>query len=72
MNLFAASSSLDRLRPILLFDAWLFAETDATLALAAWRSAPTEDKAGAFAAYRAALDREAHAARTLELRLARA
>jgi hypothetical protein len=72
MNILATSVRLDRLRPVLLFDAWVFAETDAALALAAWRSAPSEDKAGAFAAYRAALDREAHAARTLELRLARA
>jgi hypothetical protein len=40
------------------------------LALAAWRFAATDDKAAAYAAYRAALDREAQAARTLELRLA--
>ena len=61
-----------RTRPAALFDAWLFAEADATLALAAWRFAASDDKAAAFAAYRAALDREAQAATTLELRLAAA
>ena len=68
----AMRSALDvgRIRPAALFDAWLFAEADATLALAAWRSAASDDKAAAYAAYRAALDREAQAARTLELRLA--
>jgi hypothetical protein len=67
-------STLDvgRIRPAALFDAWLFAEADATLALAAWRFAASDDKAAAYAAYRAALDREAQAARTLELRLAAA
>jgi hypothetical protein len=67
----AVRSALDggRIRPAALFDAWLFAEADATLALAAWSSAASDDKAAAYAAYRAALDREAQAARTLELRL---
>jgi hypothetical protein len=67
-------SALDigRIRPAALFDAWLFAETDATLALAAWRSAASDDKAAAYATYRAAVDREAQAARTRELRLAAA
>jgi len=67
----AMRSLLDvgRVRPVLLFDAWLFAEADATLALAAWRSAASDDKAAAYATYRAALDREARAARMLELRL---
>jgi hypothetical protein len=67
-------SALDvgRIRPAALFDAWLFAEADATLALAAWRSAASDDKAAADATYRAALDREAQAARMLELRLAAA
>jgi hypothetical protein len=63
---------VERTRPAALFDAWLFAEADATLALAAWRSAASDDKAAAYAAYRAALDREAEAARKLELRLAAA
>jgi hypothetical protein len=60
----------DRIRPADLFDAWLFAEADATLALADWRSAAIGAKAAAYAAYRAALDVEAQAAGTLELRLA--
>jgi hypothetical protein len=60
---------LGRLRPAELFDAWLFAETDATLALAAWRSAARADKPDAHAAYVAALDREARAAAVLEYRL---
>ena len=63
---------VERARPGALFDAWLFAEADSTLALAAWRSAASDDKATAYAPYRAALDREAEAARTLELRLAAA
>jgi hypothetical protein len=67
-----ARLSLKRVRPADLFDAWLFAETEAALALAAWRSARTAEKADAHAAYRAALDREAQAAELLELRLARA
>jgi hypothetical protein len=67
----AMRSALDveRVRPAALFDAWLFAEADATLALAAWRSAARNDKAAAYATYRAALDREARAARMLKLRL---
>jgi hypothetical protein len=67
-----ARLSLKRVRPADLFDAWLFAETEAALALAAWRSAGTAEKGDAYAAYRAALDREAQAAQLLELRLARA
>jgi hypothetical protein len=60
---------LRRIRPAALFDAWLFAEADATLALAAWRSAASDDKAAAYATYRAALEREAQTAGMLELRL---
>ena len=56
-------------RPADLYDAWLFAEADATLALAAWRSAPRGFKADAHVAYVAACDREAHAASVLEGRL---
>ena len=62
--------SLTRIRPAELFDAWLFAEAEATLAIEAWRSAPTDDKRDAYATYVAALDRETQAANTLELRLA--
>jgi hypothetical protein len=59
-----------RVRPAELFDAWLFAEAEATLALAAWKLAPTHLKRDAYATYLAALDREAHAAGVLEGRLA--
>jgi hypothetical protein len=64
--------AFERLRPAVLFDLWMLAETEATLALTAWRSASVGDRPAAYAAYRAALDREAKAAQTLELRLARA
>lgn len=60
---------LNRLRPADLYDAWLFAEADATLALAAWRSAARPDKPAAHTAYVAALDRESHAAVVLARRL---
>jgi len=60
---------LSEMRPIDLYDAWLFAEADATLALAAWRTATRPDKGDAHAAYVAALDREAHAAALLEHRI---
>ena len=60
---------LQRLRAAELYDAWLFAETDATLALAAWWSAPADGKGGAYARYLAALGREGDAADRLELRL---
>jgi len=55
----------DRLRPAELFDAWLFAEADAALALASWFAAPAADKADRHAGYLAALDRESHAAAVL-------
>jgi hypothetical protein len=61
---------LRRVRAADLYDAWLFAEVEATLALAAWRSAPSEAKADAYDVYAAALDREARAADVLALRLA--
>jgi hypothetical protein len=60
---------LQRLRPADLFDAWMFAEADATLAIAAWRAAPREEKQDAYAAYVAAFDRETQAARILAARL---
>ena len=59
-----------RQRAAELFDAWLFAETEATLALAAWRSAPADVKAEAYGVYLAAVDREARAADLLAIRLA--
>ena len=59
----AAADALDALdaNPIDLWDAWLFAEADASLALATWNHAPDVDKARAHAAYVAALDREQQA-----------
>jgi hypothetical protein len=54
-----------------LFDAWRFAEADASLALAAWRSASQDGKRGAYAAYVAALEREARAAEILVAATAR-
>jgi hypothetical protein len=69
---FRRARDVERIRPAALFDEWMFAEADATLALAAWRSAARDGKPAAYAAYRAALEREAQAARILELRLAAA
>jgi hypothetical protein len=62
---------LRRMRPADLFDAWMFAEADAAVALAAWRSAPRAEKRNAHAAYVAALDRETHAADVLQRRVRR-
>jgi hypothetical protein len=50
-----------------LFDAWVFAARDAELALDAWASAPTPERATAHAVYRAALDREERAAEVLAI-----
>ena len=55
--------------PATLFDDWLIAETEATLALEAWRTARPPDKPRAHAYYVAALDREEHAAAVLASRL---
>jgi hypothetical protein len=60
---------LDPVRPIELFDAWLFAENDATVALGTWFAAPSDRRADAYAAYVAALDREAQGAEVLRRRL---
>ena len=60
---------INHLHPADLFDAWLFAESDAALALAAWNQAPHSERGPAHAAYVAACDREAQAASLLELRL---
>jgi hypothetical protein len=45
--------------------AWRFAADEATDALRAWISGPTSARGAAFVAYRAALDREEQAVRTL-------
>ena len=57
-------------RPADLYDAWLFAAADATLALASWRSATSGDRGDAYAAYVAALDREEQAAVCFRRRIA--
>ena len=64
-----ARAWLDVRRPrvVDLFDAWLFAENDATLALGNWWTAPPEHKADAYAGYVAARDREERAADMLRL-----
>jgi hypothetical protein len=61
--------SVRRLQPADLFDAWMFAEADAALAIAAWEAAPAEEKGDAYAAYVAALDRETAATHLLARRL---
>jgi hypothetical protein len=48
-----------------LFDAWVLAAEDARHALEAWRESPVRERAGAYAAYCAALEREERAATVL-------
>lgn len=48
-----------------IWDAWVFAAADASHALHRWHAAASDDRRGAYAAYRAALDREEHAAHVL-------
>jgi hypothetical protein len=57
------------LSPASLYDDWLVAETEASLALTAWREARPAAKARAYGAYVAALAREARAADLLAARL---
>jgi hypothetical protein len=64
-----ARFSVRLVSPAALYDDWLIAETEATLALAAWRAARPAAKPRAHASYLAALDREQHAALVLEDRL---
>jgi hypothetical protein len=56
-----------RPRPVDLFDTWVFAENDVEVALARWWAAPAELKGDTYAAYVAALDREARAADVLRV-----
>lgn len=56
-----------RPRPVDLFDAWVYAENDVEVALAQWWAATREHKGDTYAAYVAALDREARAAEMLRL-----
>jgi hypothetical protein len=48
-----------------LFDAWVCAADDATLALHAWSTCDARDRSAAYSVYQASLDREEHAARLL-------
>jgi hypothetical protein len=57
-------------RPEEFWDAWAFAAMEAELALDYWKRAAREVKAAAFATYRAALDREEHAAARLAAKIA--
>jgi hypothetical protein len=57
-------------KPVDLWDAWVFAKTEAGLTLTDWIQAPDADKANAYTRYAAALDREEKAAQVLELGLA--
>jgi hypothetical protein len=63
VRLFARSTTLPPRRPLL--DAWVLAEVEATFALGDWREASRAGKGDAYAAYVAALDREARAAERL-------
>jgi hypothetical protein len=64
-----ARFSMRLISPAALYDDWLVAETEATLALAAWRAARPGAKARAYGSYVAALAREARAADLLASRL---
>lgn len=55
--------------PAALYDDWLVAETEASLALTAWREAERGDKPAAYARYVAAVDVEEDAALRLYERL---
>jgi hypothetical protein len=64
------STGRDRfVSPAALYDDWLVAETEATLALAAWFAARPGAKADTHALYAAAVAREALAADLLAARL---
>jgi hypothetical protein len=67
-----AKQGIRFLSPASLYDDWLVAETEASLALTAWRDATYGAKARAYASYVAALAREARAADLLAARLSSA
>jgi hypothetical protein len=52
-----------------LWDAWAFAEIDAEFALKRWWDAGDAERASAYAAYQAALERETQAAAVLEMQV---
>jgi hypothetical protein len=69
LNTHAWTRPLDGDEPVDLWGAWLFAAAESSLMLRAWSTAAIEHRMGAYAGYRAALDREAHAALVLANRL---
>jgi hypothetical protein len=64
-----ARLGLRLLSPASLYDDWVVAETESSLALTAWKDATTGSMARAYASYVAALAREARAADLLAARL---
>jgi hypothetical protein len=65
----AAVIAIGDAKPIDLWGAWLLAAADSSLMLRAWSLAAPDDRLRAYAGYRAALDREEHAALVLAKRL---
>jgi hypothetical protein len=63
------SNSVHDAKPVDLWDAWLFAAAESSLMLQAWHAAANGQRVGAYAGYRAALDREERAAFVLADRL---
>jgi hypothetical protein len=61
---------MKRLRPADLYDTWVLTAAESALALASWRSAGHDEKAEAYDAYVAALEREADAAWLLQAGMA--
>jgi hypothetical protein len=64
-----ARFSMRLISPAALYDDWLVAETKATIALEAWRTARSGAKPAAYATYVAALAYEEHAADLLAIRV---
>jgi hypothetical protein len=65
----AAALAIGDAKPVDLWGAWLYTAAESSLMLHAWSMAATQDRMGAYAGYRAALDREEHAALVLATRL---
>ena len=62
-------AALDELTLAELFDLWLIAAVESSIALSAWITAGWAEKGDAHAAYRASLDREQHAAAVIARRV---
>ena len=60
---------LDELTLAELFDLWLIAAVESSIALSAWITASWAEKGDAHAVYRASLDREQHAAAVIARRV---